>query len=136
MRTIKFRAKSVHDDKWVYGFFVGNNDEPTIAGFDIWKGGSEDWSEEKIELHTVGQFTGLYDINEREIYEGDVVNFKRFNNKIATGIVQWDECNPCMCIEYITQYGQKDWEYDFVKCGKMVIEVIGNIIDNPELIEG
>jgi uncharacterized phage protein (TIGR01671 family) len=85
--------------------------------------------------YTVGQFTGLFDKNGIEIYEGDIVKFTKWNGKLVTGLVKWDDCNPCMCIEFKTEYKQTDWEFDFIKCGTMRIEVIGNIHDNPELIK-
>ena len=73
MREIKFRGRSVHTDNWCYGSFVNNPDEPTICGFDIWADGESDWCEEKVEPHTVGQFTGLHDANGNEIRLGDTI---------------------------------------------------------------
>lgn len=126
MRTIKFRAKSVHEDKWVYGFFVGDNDEPTIVGFDIYRDGSEEWREEKIELDTLGQFTGLYDTCANEIYEGDVIS----TNSDWKGIVKWNS-NGYFLIK------ASDNE-DCISLGEMLsfatFRIIGNIHDNLELI--
>ena len=128
MRQIKFRAKSVHEDKWVYGFFVGDNDEPTIVGFDIWKDGEEDWSEEKIELHTVGQFTGLYDTYANEIYEGDIIQ----TNSGWKGIVKWNSNGYFFIKESENE--------DCISLGKMLsfatFRIIGNIHDNPKIMEG
>ena len=84
---------------------------------------------------TVGQFTGLYDKNGKEIYEGDIIGCH----------------NPS--IKHLIFYNEKqgrfmaalngDIENDFVGvCGlddsrwNASKEVIGNIHDNPELLKG
>ena len=74
------------------------------------------------------QYTGLKDINGKEIYEGDIVRFKDFHDIIVAEVVwhnegQWD-------------YKPKDWIMGYH--APMVggnIEVIGNIKENPGLLE-
>lgn len=132
MREIKFRGRSVHTDDWCYGSFVNNPDEPTICGFDIWADGDSDWREEKVEPHTVGQFTGLRDKNGKEIYEGDFVRYHMHERGIheseyQTGIVEFGGGCFYADIECSTLYFCGDSE-DY--------EVIGNKWDNPELLKG
>lgn len=144
MRTIKFRGKRCDNGEWVYGYYARLRNE-----FKEWhcimteKDASENYIKDcngynmlytPVNHNTVGQFTGLYDKNGNEIYEGDIVKFTNLNTYVC--IVQWDLCNPCMCISYKTEYGYEDIEYDFIKAGNMQIEVIGNIHDNPELMKG
>lgn len=127
MREIKFRGKSINNGKWIHGSLVGTD---VIAG-----GYAKTWDDdleldewEKVDPETVGQYTGLRDANDVEIYEGDLILYK--GNK---GKVFFDEVNMQFMFE------TEDGGYEF--CNGQVYdewpeygtyEVIGNIYDNPE----
>jgi hypothetical protein len=66
------------------------------------------------------QFTGLHDKNGKEIYEGDIVKSGNFTDSV----IYW-RCG------FGTGEGQ-----DFTPLDQNVIEVIGNIYENPELLSG
>lgn len=77
------------------------------------------------------QCTGLKDKNGKLIYEGDVVKFSSLYGH-AIFEIKWNE-------EFAT-FGYEDKETDFSEFGKLYndaayIEVIGNIYENPELLE-
>ena len=112
-----------------------DNIEPAIyfeVGNKVYK--RIDWA--YVDPATVGQFTGFFDEDGREIYEGDIIKIaEKFDDEnVYTG-------NGVVCFEegiYELQNG-KHFAYlgwlmhndDITK-----LEVIGNIHDNPELMKG
>lgn len=120
MRTIKFRGKSLETDDWVYGFLADGN---LICTWDNRRNAHE------VLSITVGQFTGLTDKNGKEIYEGDVIRINLTDGSTTISSVVWNRWGYWGCdiyINHVVQLGLID---------KVRIEVVGNIHDNPELIE-
>lgn len=83
MRKIKFKAKRLDNQEWVYGYFYKENGNTYII---------EDCQKEsmlnrnipyKVNPDTVCQFTGCKDKSGKEVYEGDVVEVASFLYKIA-----------------------------------------------------
>ena len=120
MREILFRGKSKDNGKWVYGDFckpcnIVWVDDNISAVCDVY-----------IQEETLGQYTGLKDKNGTKIFEGDIVK---------TSILHDIGCYPYSTegvveVKYIEGCFYPLYDYERGK-----IEVIGNIHDNPELLE-
>jgi uncharacterized phage protein (TIGR01671 family) len=129
MRQIKFRGKSSIRG-WVYGDLTGENTihiDNTIHHED----GSCEWYGIEVREETVGQFTGLFDKNGKEIYEGDILKIDETKyTQECTGIVAYSERTAAF--RFIPD-GMD--EYFGGACDIKRREVIGNIHDNPVLIK-
>ena len=137
-REIKFRAK--YFDEWYFGIIVTRKvkDRGRMRNLYILMGlDNENWIPlNEDQYDTIGQFTGLHDKNGKEIYEGDIIAV----NGMQIGYIVGDVRGYCYDVIYTPakSNGEKAWTlYSVVtidypnKC-----EVIGNIHDNPELLEG
>ena len=80
MRTIKFRGKTLQGE-WVYGCYLIREEKnpvvetsaPYTIHYIVDYADFNGLNENEILLETLGQFTGVYDIRDKEIYEGDIV---------------------------------------------------------------
>ena len=145
MRTIKFRGKRIEDDTWVIGslIFRGDSLNP-LMNIDESRGPID----VVIDPATVGQFTGVFDCNGREIYEGDVVIMVT-NDKWSpwpSNVLIPSRCQVIFdpelggyVMETIIEKGDPDLHGEYTHFGDIKIdsvEVIGNIHDNPDLLKG
>lgn len=75
------------------------------------------------------QFTRLIDKNEKEIYEGDILNTR-------TGICYIKYSDEFKrLIAFFPKHTSGNWkELDEIGCGGIITEYIGNIYQNPELL--
>lgn len=136
MREIKFRAWDEFTKTYLEtGFHVFGE----VTCFDLIGMHINDTIKERgkdrLECYndiTIEQYTGLHDKNGREIYEGDIVHAD-YSEWHWDAVVEWDTINPCFMMNKIG--GNPSWEYDFNKCDQMVLEVIGNIHETPELLK-
>lgn len=81
------------------------------------------------------QSTGLKDMKDTEIYEGDIVELKYpYDKRIKTrGRIVWDNYKSCFGISM----KETTEQYELYRItAENYLTVIGNIYKNPELLEG
>lgn len=139
MREIKFRGIVDHkydqlNTKWAYGFYLLYGSAHVICIDCLYiddDGVTEDLH--YIDEKTVGQFTGLYDKNGKEIYEGDIIKtLHPFKNRKHIGEVIFEEYEFNIKGFSFSHY---DYPSEAFSEGTKYMEVIGNIHENPELLE-
>lgn len=119
MREIKFRAWNGERLRavWTIGWIDGEMDLITTPKFS-----------EPAEDCVLMQYTGLKDKNGKEIYEGDILKSVAYAiNKEVTGIVKYNN-------DLAHFYLEVDSNKRIVFLGLINTEVIGNIYENPELL--
>ena len=124
MREILFRGKRIDNGKWVYGDYWHL---PEKNFYCI----SDKEFNRKVTSETVGQYTGLTDKNGKKIFEWDIVKTK-FGRICKVIFFQ----SPCYCgIDLIPLEDKHKCPDKFDLYLSDNLEVIGNIHDNPELLE-
>ena len=151
MCDILFRAKAINRDKgyhkttykngdWVYGLVTRLYDE-RFENLPAEMTNINGVSGIEVDYKTIGQYTGLTDKNGRKIFEGDIVHAIYQSNYVGMKNIDFGIGVVEYCGNY---YSHASYEINIIgEIGSRVfsasleggVEVIGNIHDNPELIE-
>lgn len=125
MREILFRGKRIDNGEWVEGnLFIPDKvtrlDVPTeiLVGTNVVRISYE------VDPSTVGQYTGLTDKNGKKIFEGDRIEIRGYVYCCC-----WDEGN----LEFMLINKKESFGMGYAASSRM--NVIGNVHDNPELLE-
>ena len=146
MREILFRGKRCDNGEWVQGFYIradhhwhnnGIHKDWITLGASANGGWFALHNKYAVKAETVGQFTGLTDKNGQKIFEGDIVAQNWYDHNEPED----DSFGEVVFCEYDCSFSVIDVEKDCIvplgKCHAYYweAEVIGNIHDNPELLE-
>jgi uncharacterized phage protein (TIGR01671 family) len=132
MREYKFRGFAMNGE-WVYGNFIHSKHFHGCSNeFRIHDPSTN--TVRDVIPESVGMFTGLQDRNGIDIYEGDIINFKCITWDVdnAKGCIKFDGINLCFAI-----FDNSIALFPIINKWYLLedIEVVGNIFENPELLE-
>lgn len=125
MRAIKFKGKCLDNDLWECGwlyckegiFYIKDYVNETVPPF-------------RVNPETIRQFTGLHDKDGKEIFEGDILEWKgdRYTLTFTQGMFYAE-------IVKEKHFGGYPLWY-LAMAHHCQVSVIGNVTDNPELLKG
>ena len=150
MREILFRGK-MDNGEWVEGWYQPettikhwNGIQETVGVTIAYKVEDGYLEDTLVDPPTVGQYTGLTDKNGKRIFEGDMI--KPFDDEVDKMVAEFHHGQFLLCLYgergYMAEYGwEEEGNYGCFEAEPLSsygddIEVIGNIHDNQELLEG
>lgn len=110
-------------------------DEVMVGNGDIWIIDEDSVAGEWIvnnDIHLM-QSTGLLDKNGKEIFEGDILAFET-NDEVINVKIFWDEKHALFMFRS-EKYNEEEPLAELVEANTYPFEIIGNIYENPELLE-
>lgn len=158
-KEILFRGKRVDNDEWVFGDLIASKNKyyihPQGNSFQVDGVLSRLIVLHEVKSETVGQYTGLTDKNGKKIFTGDIIRYcdedcyyypedcTEFFGEVvqergAFGIGTQNELpleleNWCNNDNFVSLW-EIYWNLNCCDGELPMIEVIGNIYDNPELL--
>ena len=137
MREILFRGKRKDNSEWLYGYLVIRNEKYFIyyeEPDEMCQTGNWFCNEEVIP-ETVGQYTGLTDVNNVKMFEGDILRqLDKYDATFLTRVCKYEmSCGAC-CSQVYGFGASGSQHLDFIRLGEP-FKIIGNIHDNPELVD-
>lgn len=126
MREILFKAKRKDNGKWVKGDAIH---EPIGMSIRYEKNGMS--VRVPVDPNTICQYTGLTDKNGQKIWENDICEMV-YDGTIHIYVVVWDKTE----LDFKGTNGKENYgcNFEYLGCCEEIV-VIGNVFDNPELLE-
>ena len=146
-KEIKFRGKRIDNGEWVCGGYAENDGKAFIVVRTRYIPDTRDWDTVEyyennpcyrltmidVEPDTVGQYIGVNDKNGKEIYEGDIVKRKMFDDCVVGQVVRIDIGFCGFMLKCGNRYYHmgKSEHTGISDCD----EVIGNVYENADLLK-
>ena len=139
MREILFRGRTI-DNRWKKGYLITEDEQNESGKWEkVYKIHDGESFKYEVNPETIGQYTGLRDKNGKKIFEGDILAFTTYDGRILIeGVVRYGKFNYFNYNGAKTSYGWfiDDGEMSYLDGSNPELHIIGNIHDNPELLEG
>jgi uncharacterized phage protein (TIGR01671 family) len=134
MKTLKFRVWDKETGEWCNWHNVNCFFHLGGAGIISWFRSKND------DRFTVQQYTGMKDRNGKEVYEGDILKWgMSHDQETAFPRLRVVEFNEKQLIYKVVEVGEYpasvDYLYEAIQPSTRWCEVVGNIFENPELLE-
>ncbi len=131
----KFRGLSIDENskgEWQYGYLIEDGGRAFIIN-EVVEANEQyitigSWC--PVNPETVGQFTGLLDKNGKEIFEKDILDYN--GRKV---IVKWHGSYAGFIYEFVDELKNRTAEWQPLYLSYYKFEIIGNSLENPELLE-
>lgn len=136
---ILFRGKRTDTKEWVEGCYLHTPDNLSDMGRSFHYIVDAKGNYYTVDPDTVSQYTGLQDIKEKQIFKGDIVRFRHGGIFHEDGI--WFRNYQVEFVNTFATYGirlrNRSIHFPFKQSTACMYNtvVIGNIFDNPELLE-
>lgn len=146
MREILFCGKRIDNGEWVVGYYMKHINRTPCAINDsvkekdvehiIFYDAFSDWNMPRgiewtyIDPATLIQYTGLTDKNGKRIFEGDLITIPGSKRQGLPAPVKWSNFDARF------EISRRGFNPICLDGDEGIYEVIGNIHDNPELLEG
>lgn len=122
-RIIKFRGYSLENKKWIFGLLeIDRNGDCCIFYYDS----LNDRFSIPVVPESIGEFTGMLDRNEKEIYEGDKVNYcvkRKICSLCAANEIESELLNGLT--KFCPNCGKEISDFDFITTSRIVFENAG-----------
>lgn len=126
MREILFKARRKDNGEWVEGYYCRSfrwtGDENPVASIQE----ADCYYFREVDSETICQYTGLTNKNGSKIWENDIVTIPREDERF---VIRWSVEKAAFAIESDTLC------CDFDNYWGTELKVIGNVFDNPDLLE-
>ena len=131
-REIKFRGFSEELKQFVYGFYHEVEAEGVGYSYIFWQGNTT-----PVRADSIGQFTGQYDKNLKEIFEDDIIgDWTNVDGKMEQSkqTVYFDEMLGQWMLDNSLKQDKTVSYSLFSELNDFEYEIIGNFFENPEIL--